>query len=410
VVGASVLVLHRGTVVVNKAYGYANREQRIPATPRTVYRIGSITKQLTAVAVLQLAAAGGLALDDRVAAYLPGLGYQEHQPTVREVLAHTSGIRSYTDVGVEHDDELRANATHDVILRRIITEPFDFPPGARWHYSNSGYYLLGLVIEKVSGTPYHQYLRQRIFEPAGMASTFDCDPVDALDDRVQGYVVERVSPRAVDAGLALPSFAAGSLCSTTEDLGRWLRALDSGRELPALWVSAMRSPGRLNTGMPHGYGLGVFVGRLGEYQEVSHNGRLNGFASFVAEYPGQKLGIIVLTNTESPDAERMGRAIARGFLGIPSPVDRWRSPPPGLLSRCAGRYFDGPVEVPVDSTADGLRLRTPGGLWVVLHYQAGTTFAQADDPAVQYTFTVRAGRAHRLQVRIDQTLLAMAYR
>ena len=226
--GVSVAVVKGGRTLLAKGYGFADLENDIPATPATVYRIGSITKQFTAAGIMRLAEQGKLSLDDTVQRFLPAFPTQGNRVTIRHLLNHTSGIRSYTSLGPKFGRVTRLDLVPDSLVALFSGEPFDFKPGDAWRYNNSGYFLLGMIIEKVSGKSYAQYVQDEFFKPLGLNSTVYCDQAPIIKRRAQGY-----NPRpgggfvnAEPLSMTQP-YAAGSLCSTVTDLAAW--ALEIGR-------------------------------------------------------------------------------------------------------------------------------------------------------------------------------------
>src|SRR5690349_14259928 len=173
--GVSVAVVRNGRTVLAKGYGYADLENDVPATPETVYRIGSVTKQFTAAAIMRLMEQGKLSLDDTIQKFLPNFPTQGNRVTVRHLLNHTSGIKSYTSLGPKWARVMRIDLATDSLVALFANEPFDFKPGDAWRYDNSGYFLLGMIIEKISGKTYGQYLRDEFFTPLGLKGTIYCD-------------------------------------------------------------------------------------------------------------------------------------------------------------------------------------------------------------------------------------------
>src|SRR5688572_8973342 len=185
--GVSVAVVKNGRTVLAKGYGFADLENDVPATPETVYRIGSVTKQFTAAGIMRLMEQGKLSLDDTLQKFLPDFPTQGNRVTVRHLLNHTSGIRSYTSLGPKWQRVMRLDLAPDSMVALFANEPFDFKPGDAYRYNNSGYFLLGVIIEKLSGKPYGQYLQDEFFTPLGLKSTVYCDQAPIIKRRAQGY-------------------------------------------------------------------------------------------------------------------------------------------------------------------------------------------------------------------------------
>ncbi len=318
IAAASVTVVHQGETVLSRGYGLADVEAKLPAAADTIYRIGSITKSFTAVAILALAAQGKLALDEPVTTYRPGYDTHGKTITLRHLLTHTSGIKGYTEL--EEFEARSAQAfSRDEMVAMFSALPLLFDPGARWSYSNSGYYLLGLVIEQVTGKPYADAVRELAIAPAGLIDTAYCPPAQTVARHAHGYqVVDGALAPANPLDMAHP-YAAGSLCSTAPDLARWLAALVGTVAVsPASWAQ-MITPAPLTDGSTFPYGLGLQVGALEGHARIGHGGGINGFVSQMDVYPDDELTVVVLTSTESKLAGELAEALARIALDAPEP-------------------------------------------------------------------------------------------
>jgi CubicO group peptidase (beta-lactamase class C family) len=252
--GVSIAVVKNARTVLAKGYGFADLENDVPATAEPVYRIGSITKQFTSAAIMRLVEQGKLSLDDTLQKFLPAFPTQGNRVTMRHLLNHTSGIKSYTSLGPKWDRVVRLDLAPDSMVTLFAHEPFDFRPGDAWAYDNSGYFLLGMIIEKLSGKPYAQYLQDEFFTPLNLKSTIYCDQAPLIRHRAQGY-----APRpgggfinAEPLSMTQP-YAAGSLCSTVNDLAAWTLALSSGKVVSPASYKLMTTPGTLNDGKPLTY-------------------------------------------------------------------------------------------------------------------------------------------------------------
>lgn len=294
--GLSIAVLRDDKLVHAAGYGRASLELDVPATPQTVYRIGSVTKQFTAAAILRHAERGELRLDDDFRKYLPEYDTGGRAITIRQLLDHTSGIRNMTTI-----EPLMANramdVTRDQVFGWLSAAPFDFEPGERYLYNNSGYWLLGAVIEKLSGEPYDTAIERLLLEPLCLQSTRYDVPAEIVPNRAAGYV--RDAGRFRNAGPNSPTrpYASGALLSTVLDLAVWQRALFGGKVLSAESLRLMSTPGRLNDGKPTSYGLGVALTQFRGHRKIAHPGGIVGHSSFLAYYPEERIVIAVLTNT-----------------------------------------------------------------------------------------------------------------
>jgi CubicO group peptidase (beta-lactamase class C family) len=247
--GVSAAIARGDEVLVAKGYGLADIENSVPATDETVYRIGSITKQFTAAGIMQLVESGDVSLDDELTRFLPDYPTQGHVVTIEHLLNHTSGIKSYTGLGQRWRRTVPLDLSRDELVEMFKDEPFDFAPGERYRYNNSGYYLLGLIIEKASGQTYTEYLEEHVFPKAGLDATYYCDNRPIIPNRAEGYQIvdgEIVNDDLI--GMRQP-FAAGSLCSTVTDLVKWTRALSSGAVVSPDSYVQMTTP-RLALGLP----------------------------------------------------------------------------------------------------------------------------------------------------------------
>jgi len=383
--GVSVAVVKNGRTVLAKGYGFADLENDVPATAETVYRIGSVTKQFTSAAIMRLVEQGKVSLDDTLQKFLPNFPTQGNRVTVRHLLNHTSGIKSYTSLGPKWQRVMRLDLATDSLVAMFANEPFDFKPGDKWLYDNSGYFLLGMIIEKVSGKPYGQYLKDELFTPLGLRSTIYCDQAPLIKHRAQGYSVRPDSTfiNAEPLSMTQP-YAAGSLCSTVTDLAAWTLALASGKVVSPASYKLMTTPGTLNDGKPLTYGFGLGVGAVGGHRQVSHNGGINGFISELHHYPDDSLITVVLTNTGALAAVQIERLIARRALGIKDlpavPIDA------SALERLVGEYQLGNARVRVYIEGGRLRAQAPGAPPFGLKHVGNGRFVRDDFDDVQIEF------------------------
>lgn len=317
-VGVSVGIARGGDVFLARGYGHAQLEHGVPARAETVYRIGSLTKQFTAAAIMQLVEQGRLGLDDEVTRFLPDYPVQGRRITIHHLLTHTSGIRSYTGLGPRFWNEAsRLDLDHAGMLALFQHEPLDFEPGAQYRYNNSGYYLLGMIIERVSGQPYAEYLAQRLLAPLGLRSTSYCDERRVIPHRAQGYEV--VNGAIVNDGaisMNTPG-AAGAMCSTVLDLLAWQRAFNEARPVGPAARDRMRTA-HVAASDSTGYGYGLGVGRLDGRILVSHSGGINGFNAYLAHLPDPDLTVVVLTNNGGGRAPQLGQLLLRALLHGPA--------------------------------------------------------------------------------------------
>ncbi len=310
--GVSVAVIRAGRdTLVYKGYGLANVEHAVPATPETVYRIGSVSKQFTAALVMQLAEQNRLSLDDSIHRHVFGLPLAWRGVRVRHLLNHTGGIPGFERHW--HLQGLKEEAlTPDSFIRLVDDEPLEFAPGTDWKYSNIGYTLLGLAIERVTNAPYAQALETRILQPLGLRETRYCQVAPIIPRRASGYQQRDTGVVNADYTSMTAPYAAGSLCSTVGDLAAWNRALAGGRVVsPASW-RRMTTPDSAARAMDYGYGL--VVKEIDGRQVIRHNGGIQGFRSDNAYVPADSLSVTVLTNLAAPGPEALLLDILRAAL------------------------------------------------------------------------------------------------
>lgn len=322
VAGLSILVARGSTVLVDTAYGYADLENGVPASRQTVYEVGSVTKQFTAAAIMRLVEQGKVHLDDDVAPYFPRFPFGGRHVTIRQLLTHTSGIHNYVELPTR-DTFLRLPLSRDSLLATIYGAPFDFEPGMQWRYSNTGYHMLGMIIEAVSGISYPDFLQRTFFTPLGMMDTRSCNDRPLVPHRARGYEVDAgtlVNAIHFDQSIMSP---AGGVCSTTHDLLTWSRALQSGRAVSAASYRAMATEARLPNGGPETYyGYGLTLTTLAGHRAVWHDGGEPGFRARVTTFPDDSLVVIVLANTIAPQNSgsppaNLEIAIDQFALGVP---------------------------------------------------------------------------------------------
>jgi D-alanyl-D-alanine carboxypeptidase len=317
--GISVAVVHDGKVVMARGYGLANVELSVPATENTVYQIASVTKTFTATAINMLVDEDKLKLDDKIVARLPDLPAAWKEVTVRQLLSHTSGIKSYTSVKDFHKTA-RKDYDRREIIDLVAKDPLEFAPGEKWNYSNTGYFLLGLLIEKVTGKSFGDFLADRIFKPLEMTHTRVNDLQTVIPNRAQGYTWNGKELRNGEYVSPTQPFAAGMLVSTVSDLVKWDAALDSERLLKKSSLERMWTPAALAKGEPAKYGFGWEIGTVNGHRRLSHGGGIPGFTSQLARFVDDKLTVIVLSNSDQCNAGALAQGIARRI--VPTLTDK----------------------------------------------------------------------------------------
>lgn len=296
-VGMSVAVVRGNDTLLMRAYGKAELENDIPTPANAVYKIGSITKQFTAAAILQLRDAGKLSLDDDITRHLPAFK-TPHRITVRHLLDHTSGIKGLTEID-NYPARRSTRMALDSVAAWIATQPYDFAPGGAQIYNNSGFFLLGMIIEKASGMSYRDYVEKMLFAPAGMKDSYYCNDKDVITRRAHGYEFENGKWTAADYWDHSLVYAAGALCSTAGDLVKWMKALHGGKVLSPRSYKEMTSPARLNDGTVLRYGFGINLDMDPRVDgEIGHGGSIEGYMADSRWYPKEDLYVVVLMNSE----------------------------------------------------------------------------------------------------------------
>jgi D-alanyl-D-alanine carboxypeptidase len=374
--GAALIVTRNGRPLYRRGYGMANLEYAIPVMPETVFRIGSITKQFTAVAILLLAQEGKLTLDSEISTLLPD--YPPHDPpiTVAHLLTHTSGIPSYTGM-----NEWLLRRPLDVTLDELIAlfkdKPLEFTPGTRFVYNNSGYVLLGAIIERLAGIPYAQFLEQRLFQPLGMTRTSYDDSRRIVPGRAAGYEHDGSTWRNCAYLSMTHPHAAGALASTVDDLARWDAALVAGEVLPVELLDQAWTSYKPTSGEPAHYGYGWALSAYAGHPTVEHGGGINGFISHALRLPEERLFVAVLTNTtaNAPTAELLAVQVTGLLLGEPYRAPEAVAIPVEELARYVGAYRgdDGKLW-PVQLEDGQLTLQIPSGPKEHLHPLAAHEF------------------------------------
>lgn len=343
--GGVVLVARAGRPLLRAAYGMADLELRVPMRPEHLLGIGSITKQFTAAAILQLVAAGRISLDDDVRDLVPGFDTRGRFITIEQLLTHTSGLPNLVD-REDFDTLARQDHTVDELLRLTQGVPLWFEPGQGFRYSDTGYILLGAVIERVSGLPYDEYLEERVLAPLGMSHTRYGHDATIIEGRAKGYsVVDGVIVNAPYLSMTVPH-AAGGLFSTVDDLLEWSSALEAGRLIPPDLSRQAWSSRNLPDGTVSGYGFGWKLCTLAGRPTREHGGFINGYLAAAMRLPEDDLDVIVLVNSDADtaDAGLLARRLARlALTGDPHP--HFISLTADQMAALEGRYRIAPGDV-----------------------------------------------------------------
>lgn len=389
IVGMSIGVSYGDGQTFARGYGFAEVEHKIPATGETVYHLDSITKNITAAAAMRLDEEGKVKLDDKLGDYVPA--FRNSQVLVRHLLNHTSGIKSYTSLPA-FEKEQEVDLGPDAIIKLIQDAPPDFPPGASWRYNNSGFYLLGLIIEQASGMKYSEFVETKFFRPLKMNAVVSSGVKTGIKDLAQGYRLEGGKAVSAKAISWTPVFSGGAVCGNVTALLRWQAALEAGRVVSSL--ETMRKPTALPDGTSIDYGFGTRLGAIEGHHCYGHTGGGGGFANVLLSLPDDHLIVVVLKNTEGAmPSTTIAARIVRTILHLPQPALK-DLPLSGAEIACYAGTFDsddGTIEGiahgnqlwarPAGSNGEGTRMR----------YQGDGVFALGEESMVR--FWPRQGKA-----------------
>jgi len=323
--GLSLAVVRDGVVIKARGYGFANLELGTPAKPETIYQAGSITKQFTASAIMQLVEQGRIGLDDSITKYFPEAPATWKAVTIRHLLTHTSGIPDIVDepeVNPPHKTKLdfHRDYTEDELARGYAAQPLDFEPGTRMSYCNVGYQLLGILIHRVTGTYYGDYLREHIFAPLGMSTTTLFSSKDIVPNRASGYEVSDGLWKNLRSWQSDSVFAGadGSLLMSALDMAKWDAALNTERILKRSSLEVMWTPVPLDDGSGSAYrgGMGWYIASAHGHRIVFHTGGTFGFYAVISRYLDDRFTVIVMTNIDERHADvlKIAGEVAENYI------------------------------------------------------------------------------------------------
>lgn len=403
--GATVIVVRDGKTVLRKAYGMADVGNEVAMKPGATMRLGSITKQFTSTAILMLAEEGKLSVSDPITKFLPDYPTKGKNITIEHLLTHTSGIVSYTGKP-GFKDQLNRNLSVTQMIDGFKNDPLEFEPGTKYAYNNSGYFLLGAIIEKVSGVPYAKFVEDRIFTPLDMRHTGYEGQERDISMRAAGHSKEKsVFTPAASLSMSQP-YAAGALVSTVDDLAKWDAAVSSGKLLKqASWTQAF-TPYKLADGKSTGYGYGWGVSKVRGATEVGHGGGINGFSTYALRLPDQKVYVAVLTNADGGfvPPQVVAKKAAAIAMGNPYPEQKVAAVDAATLDSYTGTYKDDKVTRIVRRDGDHLTVQRPGRSVVDLYPMGSDQFFMKESLSV-FKFDRSAGTA-KLVIDDDGNLFA----
>jgi len=378
--GCALGILQDGSVAYARGYGLASVEHGVPIGPDTVFDIGSVSKQFTAMSVLLLERDGKLSLDDDIRKYLPEIPDYGRRISIRHLLTHTSGLRDYNDLLELDGHDVRDHTTDGDALDIIVRQRgVNFAPGDEWRYSNTGFFLASVIVKRVSGRSLASFARERIFEPLHMSST------QYLDD-TRRIVAHRAEAYDRDAAGFLVDMSNwdqtgdGAVQTTVADMAKWAANYDTPVVGDRRIIDAMQTAGRLNNGKPHGYGLGLRIDNYRGLRRIEHGGSWAGYRAMLSRFPDQHAAIIILCNVDDAGTSELADGVADAWLERArltdkqpeprDPAERATRPPftPALaaLREYAGRYAAADLTVPWDVSPSGqtvtVRVRKGDGI------------------------------------------------
>lgn len=318
--------------------GAANIEQGVQASQQSKFRIGSVSKQFTAIAILKLMEAGKLRLSDTIQRFLPHFPVKSHPIRIEHLLTHTSGLAEITEMEVFFEQLMKNGCQPDSLVNYFKDEALEFIPGSQFSYNNSGYHLLGLIIEEIAGVPYNEFILKELLSVAGMSNTTADTTAAIISNRVAGYeLVDDHLQNATFIDMSIP-FSAGNLLSTAQDLNKWYQALFSYKIVSQASLNKAHTAYQFNDGSLSNYGYGWFVDSLQGEKVVSHEGGINGFLASVWFVPQQNLLTVVLSNCMCNPTYKTAEHITAYGIGKPLAQKKKVDLPRSVLEKYVGTY------------------------------------------------------------------------
>ena len=402
--GCALLVAKKGEVLLEKGYGIANLELNVPMKSEMIFRIGSITKQFTAIAILQLVDKGQIELSDSIQKFIKGFHSKGKKITIENLLTHTSGIKPYEEIDVKIPNAMRIEFSPKTVIDSLDKLSLEFEPDTKYNYCNSNYFLLGYIIEQVSGKPYPQYLRENILTPAGLNSTFYENTAEIRPNRANGYSFSDGKYWNTDFISMSLVYGAGALRSTVSDLYKWHQALYEGKLLKKETFLKAIQPYKLADGKQIDYCYGFFNKTENGINSIGHGGAIDGFRAIEMYYPNQDIFITLMCNSETDNFERFFQSISDIIL----PVKKSNDLKEVKLSREILNSYVGTYKNDQYNQSMTIQMGGDGRLYCTLSNGTGTNmvlFAQDDTlfllPEVKrirttLQFVVENGRATKI--------------
>ena len=351
--GISIVVIKDQKIIKSMGYGLANVELNVAATPETVYKIGSVSKQFIATGILLLVQDGKISLDDNVSKFLDGTPDTWKPITIRHLLTHTSGIvreaPGFDPLKIQNDAD---------VIKTAYSLPLRFTPGEKWEYCNVGYFTLAEIINKVSGKPWPDFLHERVFAPLGMNSTRTTSMTELVTNRANGYSWR--DGRFQNSAIYFALRPSGAFLSTVQDLAKWEAALEAGTILKKPTLDQAWTPVKLNNGNTHPYGFGWDLAPVAGHKQINHGGSLPGFRAQLTRFVDDKLTVVVLTNGDNANAAGIAIGVANFYIPGLLPNRKVAKVDPKIFDTYVGQYQPDPSAT-LSITREGDKLMVQQG-------------------------------------------------
>ena len=401
--GISIAVLKDGKIIKTEGYGLANVELNVPAKPDTVYKIGSVSKQFIASGIMLLIEDGKVSLDDKISKFLDGTPDTWKEITVRHLLTHTSGIvreaPGFDPLKIQNDAD---------VIKTAYPLPLRFAPGEKWEYCNVGYFTFAEIIRKVTGKPWGDYLKERVFAPLEMNATRTTNMTELVENRANGYRWRNGKLENSDIYFALrPS---GAFLSTVLDLAKWDAALYTDKILKQSFREMMWTPVKLNTGATQPYGFGWELEPVNGHRRVNHGGSLPGFRAQLARFVDDKLTVIILTNSDNANPSPLALGVAALYIPGLIPERIAAKINPKVFEAYVGQYQPSPATT-LTVTSEGGKLMVQQGLDEKreLVPESESNFFMPENRLLTYSFIKdEKGQVTHLVVQRDGTEMGRA--
>lgn len=391
--GVAVLVIKDKQIVKSQGYGLANVELNVAATPDTVFKIGSVSKQFIASGIMLLVQDGKLSIDDNISKFLDATPETWKPITVRHLLTHTSGIvreaPGFDPLKIQNDAD---------VIKTAYSQPLRFAPGEKYEYCNVGYFTLAEIINKVSGKPWPDFLHERIFKPLGMNSTRTTNMIELVSNRANGYIWR--NGKMQNAAIYFALRPSGAFLSTISDLAKWEAALAAETLLKRSTLDQMWTPVKLNNGTTYPYGFGWELGSIGSHKQINHGGALPGFRAQLSRFVDDKVTVVVLTNGDNANAAGIATGVANFYIPGLLPDRKVVQVDPKILDGYAGQYQpNSTVTVTITREGNNLILHQ-GEDRITLSPESESSFFNPDAPRRTLSF-VNDGDQTFLVVKFD---------